>query len=61
MLRQFRRHVATATIPIIVCTVLPQRQLALSLGAADFVQKPVTGPDFRAALERQTAAVERSE
>lgn len=59
LLRQFRRHAAMASIPIIVCTVLPQRQLALSLGAADFIQKPVTGPEFRAALERQIAVVER--
>lgn len=59
LLRQFRHHVVTASIPIIVCTVLPQRQLALSLGAADFVQKPVTGPDFRAALERQIVAAEQ--
>lgn len=40
-------------VPIIVCTILPQRDLALALGAADLVRKPVSRSAFLAALDRQ--------
>jgi CheY-like chemotaxis protein len=56
LLRQLRNHTVTCTVPIIVCTVLPQEELALSLGASAFIRKPVTRQAFRAALERQTEA-----
>ncbi|MGH2459112.1 MAG: response regulator, partial [Chloroflexota bacterium] len=41
-----------AEIPVIVCSVLPDRELALSLGAADFLPKPVTRSTLLRALER---------
>jgi CheY-like chemotaxis protein len=56
LLRQLCNHTATCTVPIIVCTVLPQEELALSLGARAFIRKPVTRQAFRAALERQIEA-----
>ena len=56
LLQQLRDEPLTSRIPIIVCTVLPQRDLALSLGASDFIQKPTTGQEFRSVLERQIAA-----
>jgi len=59
LLSQLRTQQTTRDIPIIVCTVMPQRDLALSLGATGFIQKPATGRDFRAELERQTAAAAR--
>jgi len=59
LLGRLRHHPATAPIPIVVCTVLPQRDLALSLGASGFIQKPTTGREFRAALEEQILAARR--
>jgi CheY-like chemotaxis protein len=56
LLRELRDEPLTSRIPLIVCTVLPQRDLALSLGASDFIQKPTTGQQFRSVLERQSVA-----
>ncbi len=46
MLGRLREHPRTRGVPIVVCSILPQEQLALTLGAAAFIRKPVT----RAAL-----------
>ncbi len=53
LLGQLREHPATAHIPVIVCSILPQEQLALALGAAEFLRKPVSREDLLAALGRQ--------
>ena len=42
----------TADIPVIVCSVLPDRGLALSLGAAGFLAKPVTRRTLVESLDR---------
>ena len=41
----------TRNIPVIVCTVLRQKELALSLGAAAFLAKPVSESALLSALE----------
>jgi CheY-like chemotaxis protein len=53
LLGQFREHPRMRGIPIIICTIVPQEQLALSLGAAQFLRKPVTRAMLLAALDRQ--------
>ena len=53
LLGQFRAHPATQNTPIIVCTILPQERLALTLGAAAFLRKPVTRKALLSALDRQ--------
>ncbi len=52
LLHQLRGAPATDTIPVIICSILPERSLALSLGVADFLAKPVTQESLRAALAR---------
>ncbi|HUE76287.1 MAG TPA: hypothetical protein VMP10_05600, partial [Chloroflexota bacterium] len=42
----------TARIPIIISSVLPDRELALSLGASDFLAKPVTRSTLLDTLDR---------
>jgi CheY-like chemotaxis protein len=48
----FKAHPLTAAIPVIVVTILTDRELALSLGAADFLHKPVSREQLLAALEQ---------
>jgi CheY-like chemotaxis protein len=55
MLGRLRQHPLTAHIPIVVCTILTQEELALSLGASAFVRKPITRQAFLAALDRHVA------
>jgi CheY-like chemotaxis protein len=43
---------ATRDVPVVVCSVLPDRELALSLGAANFLAKPVTRPVLLEVLDR---------
>ena len=53
LLGRLREHPATRGVPILICTILPQEELALALGAADFIRKPVSRQDFLATLDRQ--------
>lgn len=52
ILQQLRGRAETRDVPVIVCSVLPERTLALSLGVSDFLAKPVTRPALLAALQR---------
>ena len=47
----------THRVPVVVCTILAQEDLAISLGASCFVRKPVTRQDFLAALDAQAVAL----
>ena len=52
LLGRLREHPATHHIPVIICTVLPQADLALTLGAAEFLRKPISRAALLAALEK---------
>ncbi len=52
-LGRLRAHPATHDVPIVVCSILAEEELALALGAADFLRKPISRADFLAALDRQ--------
>jgi len=53
VLGQLRQHPLTRHIPIVVCTILRQQEIAHFLGASAFVRKPVTRQVFLGVLDRQ--------
>ena len=58
VLGRLRQHPLTERIPVVVCSILAQEELALSLGASGFVHKPVTRQAFLAALDQQIDLLE---
>jgi CheY-like chemotaxis protein len=55
LLDRLSAHPLTRAVPIVICTILPQEELALSLGAAAFIRKPVSRATLLAALDRQVS------
>jgi CheY-like chemotaxis protein len=53
ILSELRHTPATTDIPVVVCSILPVEELALSLGANAFLQKPVTRHQFLKMLDFQ--------
>ncbi len=56
LLTQLRQDQRFQDISIIICSILPQEDLARSLGANGFLQKPVLPQDFLKELDRQIDA-----
>jgi CheY-like chemotaxis protein len=52
LLSQLRERAVTASIPVIICTVVREEELALALGAAHYLPKPVERRPFIQALDR---------
>ncbi len=52
LLTQIRLNRLLQNAGILICSILPQESLALSLGADGFLQKPVLPQDFLHALDR---------
>ncbi len=50
VLGRLRQHPLTAALPVVVCTILPEKDLALALGATGFLRKPITRQALLAAL-----------
>jgi len=59
LLGRLREHPRTRAVPVLVCTILPQEQLALTLGAAAFIRKPVSREGLLAALDPLVAPQSR--
>ncbi len=55
ILQQLSNHPDTADIPIVICSILRARQLALALGAAAFLEKPVDEEEFLRVIETLAA------
>ncbi|MCS7059769.1 MAG: response regulator [Anaerolineae bacterium] len=53
LLGRLRENPATQRIPVVICTILPQEDLALTLGAAGFLRKPVSRERLLAVLDQQ--------
>ncbi|MGH2458648.1 MAG: response regulator [Chloroflexota bacterium] len=54
ILQALRVEPATARIPVVICSVVPDHALAYSLGVSDFLTKPVTRPALLEVLARLT-------
>ena len=52
ILQALKNDAQTRTIPVLVCSAWADPDLAKSLGAADFLKKPVTQKDLLAGLRR---------
>ncbi len=52
VLGRLRQHPLTARLPIVVCTIMPERELALTLGATGYLPKPVTREALLGALHQ---------
>lgn len=56
LLMQLHANPATQRIPVLICTVVKEEELALSLGAAGYLAKPVRPREFIQALQRLAPA-----
>jgi len=57
VMQELLNHPGTSSIPVIVCTVLAQKELALLLGATAYVAKPVTEEVLVTTLESLNSKV----
>jgi CheY-like chemotaxis protein/signal transduction histidine kinase len=53
LLGRLHEHPQTRDIPVVVCTILPQKDLASDLGAAAFLRKPVSRSALLLTLDHQ--------
>ena len=55
LLEQILEQPETRDVPVLICSVLSQENLAFSLGAREFLRKPITRSELLSALDRQMA------
>ena len=58
ILTRLRSNPTTCQIATLVCTILPQEELVLTLGASAFLQKPIMRESLLAVLDRLAASME---
>lgn len=58
ILGRLRNHPQTHHIPVIVCTILSQEEMALTLGASGFIHKPISRQNLLTELDHQAALLE---
>jgi CheY-like chemotaxis protein len=56
VLQRLTNHPDTQAIPVVICSILPARQLALALGASAFLEKPVDEMEFVNVLDALTTS-----
>jgi len=52
LLNGLQKHPATRHVPVIICSIVMQRELAMALGASFYLPKPVERRDFIEALDQ---------
>jgi CheY-like chemotaxis protein len=57
LLAQLHAHGITRHVPVIICSVVREAELAMSLGASVYVSKPIGRSQFIAALDQALAQV----
>ncbi len=61
ILRSLKQNPATQAVPVLVCSVLKEPELALSLGARAYLKKPVDRLELLATLDRLLNPASRAE
>ncbi|TAK12486.1 MAG: response regulator [Anaerolineae bacterium] len=54
VIEELKDNPDTRDIPVVICSIVEDRQRALSLGAADYLTKPILEDEFVSAIERLT-------
>ena len=60
ILRELKESPVTARIPVIVLSVLHDRETGLQMGAADYLTKPIRGQDLVESVKRAFGALEEA-
>jgi CheY-like chemotaxis protein len=60
LLAHLREHPVTRSLPVVICSIVREEDLALTLGAALYLPKPVQRLDFIGALDRVSAGAPRT-
>jgi CheY-like chemotaxis protein len=56
LLQKLRNHPATSGVPVVICSIMRQEELAAALGASAFLRKPVNQEALLALLDRLCGA-----